>query len=30
MRSYLIEKYVHRPRAVSNHDAHAEAHAAAM
>lgn len=30
MRSYLINKYVHRPRAVTSHDAQIEAHAVAM
>lgn len=30
MRSYLIEKYVHRPRAVASHDLQADVHAAAM
>jgi hypothetical protein len=30
MRSYLIDKYVHKPRAVASHDSHAQASAAAM
>ena len=30
MRSYLIDKYVHRPRAVTSYDASAEASAAAL